>query len=121
MLQWQEHHKIKQAKFLQALQSFTAQKTTWLKAAELIQGRDLSQIGYIVYAREHAAMVKDIIRWIQQHFKDAGYAHVLCWPEGELLAEHLLHVHDGKMAMYEPMTVQSDEQVIDSAGKKEET
>ncbi|PBK95102.1 hypothetical protein ARMGADRAFT_1028524 [Armillaria gallica] len=47
MLQWQEHHEIKQAEFL--------------RAADLVKSKDPSKLGYIAYAREQAAMLDDMI------------------------------------------------------------
>lgn len=43
-----------------------------------------------------------------QYIKEAGYGHLLCHPEGELLAAHLQQVHDGKSLMCVPHTVSSD-------------
>lgn len=84
MLWWQEHYEIKQAEFLRVLQSFTAQKNAWLKAAEMIHSNISSKPGYVTYAWEQAAMLDDMTERTWQCFMKAGYAHVLNQPEGEL-------------------------------------
>ncbi|SJL15316.1 uncharacterized protein ARMOST_18809 [Armillaria ostoyae] len=114
MLRWQEHHEIKQAEFLRVLRSFTAQKNTWLKAAEMIHSDTSSKPSYLTYAREQAAMLDDMIGRTRQYFMKAGYAHVLNRPDGELLTDHLMEVRNGTRAMYVPMTVRSDEKVKDT-------
>lgn len=111
MLRWQEHHEIKQAEFLRVLQSFTAQKNTWLQAADLVKSKDPSKLGYIAYAREQAAMLDDMIERTRQCFMEAGYAHVLYRPEGELLVDFLRRVRNGTAPMCVPMTVRSDEKM----------
>ncbi len=68
MLQWQEHHEIKQAEFLRVLQSFMAQKNAWLKAAEMIHSDISSKPGYVAYAWEQAAMLDDMTEWTRQCF-----------------------------------------------------
>ncbi|PBK67941.1 hypothetical protein ARMSODRAFT_1019986 [Armillaria solidipes] len=111
MLRRQEQHEFKQADFLCVIRSFTAEKNVWMQACEMLTSEEPSKIGYLAFAREHIAMMDAQIERTTTRLKEAGYAHLLDLPWGELLSSHLSRVRAGEAAMWVPMMVRSDVEV----------